>query len=71
MKVSAPNLSRWRQVTQKPGKMLQANYLAMLRTEESHGRSWETLPEDWCCPICQRCTHELVYVGEQRKSYLR
>lgn len=66
-KVSAPNLSRWRQVTQKPGKMLPANYLAMLRTEESHGRSWEALPEDWCCPICQRSKHELVYVGEQGK----
>lgn len=66
-KVSAPNLSRWRQVAQKPGKTLPENYLAMLRTEESHGRSWEALPADWCCPICQRSKHELVYVGEQGK----
>ena len=66
-KVSAPNLSRWRQVAQKPGKQPPANYLAMLRTEESHGRSWEALPEDWRCPVCRRSKHELVYVGEQGK----
>ena len=66
-RVCAPNLSRWRQVAQKPGKPLPANYLAMLRTEESHGRSWEALPEDWCCPICHRSKHELVYIGEQGK----
>lgn len=66
-KISAPNLSRWRQVEQKVGKQLPANYLAMLRTEESHGRSWEALPEDWRCPVCHRSKHELVYVGEQGK----
>jgi rubredoxin len=66
-KVSVPNLSRWRQVAQKPGKQPPANYLAMLRTEESHGRSWDALPEDWRCPICHRSKHELVYVGEQGK----
>ncbi|WP_143080834.1 hypothetical protein [Variovorax sp. YR750] len=66
-KVSAPNLSRWRQVAQKPGKQLPANYLAMLRTEESHGRSWEALPEGWCCPVCRRSKNELVYVGGQGK----
>lgn len=53
--------------SQKPGKMLPANYLAMLRTEESHGRSWEGAPRGWCCPICQRSNLELVYVGEQGK----
>lgn len=66
-KISTPNLSRWRQNTQKPGKAPPENYLAMLRSEESHGRSWDSLPEDWCCPICQRKKHELVYVGERGK----
>ncbi|MCK9215425.1 MAG: hypothetical protein M0P52_13415 [Rhodoferax sp.] len=66
-KVSAPNLARWRQVAQKPGKQPPENYLAMLRTEESYGRSWEVLPEDWCCPVCHRSKYDLVYVGGQGK----
>lgn len=67
MHVSTPNLSRWRQITQRPGKVPPGNYLAMLRSEESHGRHWDALPEDWRCPLCHRKKAELVYVGDRGK----
>lgn len=65
--VTTPNLSQWRQVPAKAASLPPVNYLAMLYTEEAYGRLWESLPEDWRCPICQRRKHEIVYVGKQGK----
>lgn len=67
VKVSTPNLSRWRLNTPKLGQKPPENYVAMLRSEEVHGRHWDSLPHDWQCPICQRRKNEQVYVGAQGK----
>lgn len=67
IKVSTPNLSRWRLTTPKSGQKPPENYVAMLRSEEVYGRYWDSLPHDWQCPICQRRKHEQVYIGGQGK----
>ena len=50
---SIANLSRWRNVSQKAGKPLPANFLAMLRSEEVCARAWDSVPEDWRCPYAR------------------
>lgn len=70
-KPSSRNLSRWRLTPQKPGRSLPSNFLAMLRTEETCASAWDTVPEEWACPICQRSKRQQVYVGDNRvKFYL-
>lgn len=65
MKVSKVNVSRWRDGSIKNGKPLPANYLALLRSVEYKADSWDSLPDDWTCPICQRGKSQIVYVGDQ------
>lgn len=66
-RVSAANLSRWRTVPQRLGKPLPGNYLAMLRSSEDRGNAWDSTPETWHCPVCERRKHETVYVGDKGK----
>jgi hypothetical protein len=66
-KVSAPNLSRWRVQSQKLGNKPPPNFLAMLRSEEAFAKSWDTLSEDWHCPVCCRNKPCTVYVSEPGK----
>ncbi|MDB5971116.1 MAG: rubredoxin family protein [Hydrocarboniphaga sp.] len=64
---SARNLSRWRTTVPKPGKALPDNFLAMLRSEEARARTWNSVSENWRCPICRRSKQETTYVGEKNK----
>lgn len=64
-KVSKANVSRWREGTRKRGKPVPANYLAMLKSVEYKADNWDSLPDDWACPICRRSKPQIVYVGEQ------
>jgi rubredoxin len=66
-RISAPNLTGWRQGERPEGKQPPPNYLAMLRTEDAHGQMWDALPDDWRCPICCRGKYEQVYLGEKGK----
>ncbi len=66
-KVTAPNLARWRLGVQKLGRPLPDNYLAILRSEETHGKWWDSLDGAWTCPVCGRGKHETAYVAEQGK----
>lgn len=65
---SARKLSRWRTENQKPGKVLPDNFLAMLRSDEDRARVWESVPDDWHCPICKRSKQHTVYVGGKGKG---
>lgn len=66
-RVSQANVSRWRDGPTRAGKPLPVNYLAMLRSVEYMAKNWDSLPEDWCCPICKRSKSEIVYIGDQGK----
>lgn len=61
------NLARWRTSTQKPGQPLPSNYLAMLRSEEAFVQAWDSVPDDWSCPVCRRSKREVAYVGDKGK----
>lgn len=65
--IFAPNLSRWREESQKAGKPLPSNFLAMLRSDEAHAQAWNSVADDWHCPTCSRSKHQAVYVGEKGK----
>lgn len=59
------NLTRWRTVVQKPGRLPPTNFLAMLRSENAFARSWDLVSEEWRCPICKRSKSGIVYVAEK------
>ncbi|MCW0422137.1 hypothetical protein NB713_000080 [Xanthomonas sacchari] len=61
------NLARWRTAAQKPGQPLPPNYLAMLRSEEAFVKAWDSVPDDWYCPVCRRSKREVAYVGDKGK----
>ena len=61
------NLARWRTTTQKPGQPLPPNYLAMLRSEEAFAHAWDSVSDDWSCPVCGRGKQQIVYVGDKGK----
>lgn len=63
-KAKTRNLSRWRTVPRKCGRPLPNNFLAMLRSDESRARSWDSVSDDWHCPICRRSKQETVYVKD-------
>lgn len=60
--VSKPNLSRWRTEAPSKPRALPGNFLAILCSEEHKAKSWSVLPDDWCCPICERSKRETVEV---------
>ncbi|PHV25606.1 hypothetical protein CSQ93_22905 [Janthinobacterium sp. BJB426] len=64
-RVSKANVSRWRDGTHKRGKPVPANYLALLKSVEYKADNWDSLPDDWACPICRRSKSQIVYVGDQ------
>ena len=64
---SSRELSRWRTVTPKAGAALPKNFLAMLRSDENRAAAWDSVREDWQCPICRRSKEQTVYVGEGGK----
>jgi rubredoxin len=61
------NLARWRTTLQKPGQPLPPNYLAMLRSEEAFAQAWDTVSDDWSCPVCGRGKQQVVYVDDKGK----
>lgn len=65
--ISTPNRSRWRTEPPKKGKPLPNNFIAMLRSEEAHARRWDSTPEDWHCPICNRSKSDTAYLNERGK----
>lgn len=70
-KPESRNLSRWRIVRAKAGRSLPSNFLAMLRSEETCATIWDSVPDEWACPVCKRSKRQLVYVAENRvKFYL-
>ena len=69
--VSKPNLSRWRTETQKVGKAIPNNFLAMLSSEEVHARLWAEVDDTWNCPICLRSKRDTVYVGDKGRILFR
>lgn len=66
-KKSDRNLARWRTTTQKPGQPLPPNYLAMLRSEEAFALAWDSVSDDWSCPVCGRGKQQIVYIGDKGK----
>jgi rubredoxin len=64
-RVSKANVSRWRDGSYKRGKPVPDNYLALLKSVEYKADNWDSLPDDWVCPICQRSKSQIVYVGDQ------
>lgn len=66
-RISDPNLSRWRMTQKHAGAAPPANFLAMLCSEESHARQWNSLNDDWKCPVCKREKFETVYLGDKGK----
>lgn len=69
-RVSEPNLSRWRLETKPPGKPLPENFLAMLRSEKSKARMWDSLPDNWVCPVCARHKNQIVSVDDSGRILL-
>lgn len=65
-KVSAPNLAKWRTTRPKSGKPLPQNYVALLRTAPGSARIWDSVPDNWCCPTCNRDKSAVVYVGDKQ-----
>lgn len=61
------NLARWRTTTQKLGSSLPTNFVAMLCSEEAYAKSWNSVADDWRCPVCKRHKREIVYVGDKGK----
>jgi hypothetical protein len=61
------NLSRWRTIVPPAGRPLPSNFLAMLRSEESGAGMWDSVPDDWSCPICLRSKHQSTCVGDGGK----
>lgn len=57
------NMTRWRTISQKPGRAPPVNFLAMLRSETSFARQWDSVPHDWYCHICKRSKTETVYLA--------
>lgn len=61
------NLARWRTTTQKSGQPLPPNYLAMLLSDEAFALAWNSVPDDWSCPVCGRVKRQIVYIGDKGK----
>ncbi|MEO8390725.1 hypothetical protein [Polaromonas sp.] len=59
------NLTRWRTVVQKPGRTPPVNFLAMLRSESTFAQHWDSVAQEWHCPICQRSKNQAVYVASK------
>lgn len=60
------NLSRWRQAVPKRGMELPQNFVAMLLSDESRAHIWQSIADDWHCPICRRSKRETVYVKDTK-----
>lgn len=60
----APDRSGWRTPpAPRRGRRLPGNFLAMLRTA-GHGKDWNSVPDDWRCPVCRRTKYEVTYVSQ-------
>lgn len=57
--------SKWRTLNKKPSVPVPSNYQAMLLSNAGSANSWESTPDDWCCPICKRKKNEIPYVGDK------
>lgn len=64
-KVSAPNVRRWRTDSKPLGKSLPPNYLALLLSDSSNARRWDTLADHWSCPVCRRSKEDIVYIDKK------
>lgn len=56
------NLSRWRTSRPARGAAPPSNFAAILQSSTGSAASWESVDEDWRCPICARPKVETVYV---------
>lgn len=67
--VAKRDLSQWRtaNANRRAGKPPPPNFLAMLRSERTRAERWDSIVEDWHCPICRRSKHEATYVGDKGK----
>ncbi|WNL48101.1 hypothetical protein RKE25_10910 [Dyella sp. BiH032] len=70
-KIHQPNRARWRTESAKPGRPLPGNYLALLRSAPYMAEWWDALPEDWCCPVCDRSKYEQLYFGDKGEIQFR
>lgn len=70
-KLHASNRAKWRTIRAKAGKPLPNNFLAMLRSAQHMAANWDELPEDWCCPVCQRSKRDQVYLGPKGQIQFR
>lgn len=65
--VSIPDRRRWRVKGKNKAKSLPANYLAMLRSDPWNSKAWDSLPEEWQCPVCLRTKYETIYINDRGK----
>jgi rubredoxin len=58
------NLSRWRTAKKMsaPDRIPPKNFMAMLRSDAVRAQKWDSVADDWCCPICSRTKFETVYM---------
>jgi len=70
-RIHQPNRARWRTESSKLGKPLPENYLPMLRSAHHMAESWDALPNDWRCLVCDRNKHEQVYLGAKGEIQFR
>lgn len=68
-RIAPRDMSRWRTVRPKPGKLLPPNFVAMLRSVDYMAAKWDDTPSDWCCPVCHRSKTGVVYLSEKGKVH--
>lgn len=65
---SKPNrrdYTKWRTVPKKGGKPIPDNYIAMLLSSPGSANTWNSLPDNWYCPVCKRPKAAIPYVGDK------
>ncbi len=57
--------SKWRTIPKRRGKAIPPNYVPMLLSNSGSAKTWESLPDDWHCPVCKRAKAAIPYVGDK------
>lgn len=63
--------SKWRKGPFKRSQPVPANYLPMLLSRPGVADSWNEVPDDWCCAVCERPKHAQVYMGPKGELLFR
>lgn len=66
-KTAKPNLSRWRTTRPKAAGKLPPNFEAILRSDPHRNLVWNSVPEDWICPVCARQKLDVVYINNKNE----